>query len=51
MPLQQLNDPWPHWIFEDPASGDHLRLVPERGGLLTGWRCGGHEILYLDAAR
>jgi galactose mutarotase-like enzyme len=25
--------------------------VPERGGLLTGWRCGGREILYLDADR
>lgn len=51
MPLRKINDPWPHWIFEDPASGDQLQLVPERGGLLTGWRCGGREILYLDADR
>jgi galactose mutarotase-like enzyme len=25
--------------------------VPERGGLLTGWRCAGREIIYLDAER
>lgn len=49
--MLSIKDPWPHWIFEDPASGDQLRLVPERGGLLTGWRCGGREILYLDADR
>jgi len=51
MPLLPINDPWPHWIFEDSASGDQLQLVPERGGLLTGWRCAGREILYLDAGR
>lgn len=51
MPLRKINDPWPHWIFEEPASGDQLRLVPERGGLVTGWRCGGREILYLDGER
>lgn len=51
MTLQQLDTPYPHWRFDDPLSGDLLRLVPERGGLLTGWRCGGREILYLDAGR
>ena len=51
MPLIQQPDPYPHWDFEDPASGDRLRLVPERGGLLTGWRCRGRELLYLDQQR
>jgi len=51
MPLRKINDPWPHWTYDDPASGDQLRLVPERGGLVTGWRCDGREILYLDAER
>lgn len=51
MALDQRTEPYAHWCFEDPASGDALRLVPERGGLLTGWRCGGREILYLDAER
>ncbi len=41
----------PHWRFTDPATGDGLTLVPDRGGLLTGWRCGGREILYFDAER
>jgi galactose mutarotase-like enzyme len=41
----------PHWRFTDPASGDSLTVVPERGGLVTGWCCGGEEILYFDAER
>jgi galactose mutarotase-like enzyme len=40
-----------HWLFTDPVTGDGLTLVPERGGLVTGWRCGGREILYFDAER
>ncbi len=51
MPLQRCLEPYPHWLFRDPASGDSLRLVPERGGLVTGWNCGGREMLYLDAER
>jgi galactose mutarotase-like enzyme len=51
MPLWQCPEPYPHWLCRDPATGDELRLVPERGGLVTGWRCGGRELLYLDAER
>ncbi len=51
MALQQLTSPYPHWLFTDASSGDQIRLVPERGGLLTGWCCGGTEIVYLDEAR
>jgi galactose mutarotase-like enzyme len=51
MPLARASDPYDHWVCSDPASGDALRLVPERGGLLSGWRCGGREMLYFDAAR
>ncbi len=51
MPLRRCSEPFPHWICRDPASGDELRVVPERGGLVTGWRCGGREILYLDSER
>lgn len=39
-----------HWLFT-AAHGDHLRVVPERGGLVAGWRCGGEELLYFDAER
>jgi len=51
MPLTQQSAPYPHWQFSDPGSGDLLRLVPERGGLISGWRCGGRELLYLDLER
>lgn len=51
MPLIQRETPYPHWEFSDPASGDLLRVVPERGGLISGWRCAGHEVVYLDLER
>ena len=51
MPLIQRDDPYTHWEFSDPASGDLLRLVPGRGGLITGWRCGDRELVYLDLER
>ena len=51
MPLIQQETPYPHWEFSDPASGDVLRVVPERGGLISGWRCAGHEVVYLDLER
>lgn len=51
MPLTHRTTPYPHWEFSAAAGGDLLRLVPERGGLLSGWRCNGRELLYLDEAR
>jgi galactose mutarotase-like enzyme len=51
MPLIQRDLPYPHWEFSDPSSGDLLRLVPERGGLISGWCCGGREVVYLDLER
>jgi galactose mutarotase-like enzyme len=51
MTLIQRETPYPHWEFSDPVSGDLLRVVPERGGLISGWRCAGHEIVYLDLER
>jgi galactose mutarotase-like enzyme len=51
MALIHRDAPYPHWEFEDSDTGDLLRLVPERGGLISGWRCQGRELLYLDEAR
>jgi len=51
MSLIRAKEPYPHWLFTHPTCGDALRLVPERGGLVTGWRSGGREWLYLDEAR
>ncbi len=48
--LQQRSEPYPHWSFTT-ATGDGLRIVPERGGLVTGWCSGGEEWLYFDAER
>ena len=50
MTLSRVQTPYPHWLFTDP-NGDQLQLVPERGGLITGWRSGGQERLYFDAER
>ena len=50
MTLLQRETPFPHWEFT-AANGDQLRVVPERGGLVCGWRCGGVERLYFDAER
>ncbi|MFM7313827.1 MAG: galactose mutarotase [Cyanobium sp.] len=50
MTLIQREAPYPHWEFTAPG-GDRLQVVPERGGLLTGWCCGGVERLYFDADR
>lgn len=48
--LHACDAPYPHWQFT-AANGDQLRVVPQRGGLITGWRCGGVERLYFDAER
>ncbi len=50
MTLTRQGAPFPHWQFT-ATTGDQLRVVPERGGLLVGWRCGGEERLYFDAER
>ena len=50
MTLTRVATPFAHWQFT-AANGDQLRLVPERGGLVVGWRCAGEERLYFDAER
>ena len=50
MTLTRHDTPFPHWQFT-ASSGDQLRVVPERGGLVTGWCCEGEELLYFDAER
>jgi len=51
MSLIQRETPYPHWEVSNPVSGDLLRVEPERGGLISGWRCAGQEVVYLDLER
>ncbi len=54
MTLNPPSQPGQSWDFIAP-NGDRLRVVPERGGLVTGWVCQGpwgeREMLYFDAGR
>ena len=50
MGLQAAEGPYPHHCFR-AANGDQLRIVPERGGLVTSWVSGGEERLYFDVER
>ena len=50
MDLVHRDMPYPHWEYGNEA-GYLLRVVPERGGLVTGWRCGGKELIYLYLER
>ena len=43
--------PYPHWEYLSFDTGDRLKIVPERGGLITSWICNGRELLYLDHLR
>ncbi len=49
--LFQKELPYKHWEYSNLDTGDSLRIVPERGGLITSWICNGREILYLDELR
>ena len=51
MTLTQQTDPYLHWEYVHPVSGDRLRIVPERGGIVSEWCCGGRDVLYFDAER
>jgi len=51
MTFRQQSAPYAHWEFVHPSSGDRLRIVPERGGLVSEWLCNGREVLYFDQER
>jgi galactose mutarotase-like enzyme len=44
-------DPYLTYHLEDRQSGGRLKVVPERGGIISQWQVQGQEILYLDAQR
>ena len=44
-------NPYPHWEYSNPQFNSLIRIVPERGGLITEWRSEGKELLYFDLDR
>ncbi|MFZ1025122.1 MAG: aldose epimerase [Limnoraphis robusta] len=39
------------YILSDETFSSEVSVVPERGGIITDWRIGEHEIFYLDTER
>ena len=39
------------YVLSDQTAQSQLEVVPERGGIVTGWRVQGKEMLYLDVER
>ncbi|MBW3042822.1 galactose mutarotase [Prochlorococcus marinus] len=48
--LKKTN-PYPHWEYSDSDFDSLIRIVPERGGLITEWQSEGKELLYFDLER
>ena len=44
-------NPYPHWEYKNTEFDSLIRIVPERGGLVTEWRSEGKELLYFDLER
>lgn len=39
------------YILSDQAGESRIEVVPERGGIITGWQVRGQDLLYLDTER
>jgi len=49
--FEKKTNPYPHWEYSNPEFDSLIRIVPERGGLITEWRSEGKELLYFDLER
>ena len=49
--FEKKTKPYPHWEYSNPEFDSLIRIVPERGGLITEWRSEGKELLYFDLER
>tara|TARA_Y100001968_G_scaffold29455_1_gene22780 strand:- start:406 stop:1263 length:858 start_codon:yes stop_codon:yes gene_type:complete len=45
------NSPYSHWEYADTEFDSFIRIVPERGGLITEWHSKGKDLLYFDLDR
>ena len=53
MPISfaKKSNPYSHWEYSNTEHDSLIRIVPERGGLITEWQSEGKELLYLDLER
>ena len=49
--FEKKTNPYNHWEYANPEFDSLIRVVPERGGLITEWRSEGKELLYFDLER
>ena len=49
--FEKKTSPYPHWEYSNSEFDSLLRIVPERGGLITEWKSEGKELLYFDLER
>lgn len=49
--LELRSGRWPVYALMDEAANAILEVVPERGGLVSAWSVGDHDLLYLDRPR
>ena len=49
--FKKKTNPYPHWEYSNLEFDSLIRIVPERGGLITEWRSEGKELLYFDLDR
>ncbi len=43
--------PYSHWEYSNTEYDSLIRIVPERGGLISEWRSEGKDLLYFDLER
>ncbi len=49
--FEKKTTPYPHWEYSNHELDSLIRIVPERGGLITEWLSEGKELLYFDLER
>ena len=49
--FEKKTNPYAHWEYSNSEFDSLIRVVPERGGLITEWQSEGKELLYFDLER
>ena len=49
--FEKKTKPYSHWEYSNPEFDSSIRIVPERGGLITEWQSEGKDLLYFDLKR